>query len=94
MTRSLRSFELLEQGPADDDHDVAHGVVNALFVAIPMWVVIGAAIALALQDGRLSEPVVLAIAIALVVEAVLARSVFGNRLTGFWRRLVGAANRP
>jgi hypothetical protein len=61
-----------EHRQADDGFDVARGALHGLLFAIPLWSVLGI-VAVVVQDGSTSESTSLALMIAAVGAAIVAR---------------------
>lgn len=78
---------------ASEGGDLAHGLLVGLLIAIPLWMLIGIALHSAFRQGPISGFASLALMIAAVVEAVLARHAFKDLWRRLWRRWFPVFNR-
>lgn len=62
-----------DRSDAVDGFDTGPALVNALLIAIPLWVILGVVLALVFQHGTMEEAGSAALMIAAVCEAILLR---------------------
>jgi len=62
-----------ERGDAVDGSDIGRGLVNGLLIAIPLWVILGVVLTLALHHGPMGKTSSAVLMIAAVSEAILLR---------------------
>ena len=62
-----------EHGESNRAFATGDGLVNALLIAVPLWVILGAVLILVCQHGQVSEGTSAALMIAAICEVILVR---------------------
>jgi hypothetical protein len=75
-----------ERNEAENEFDIGRGLVNGLLISIPLWIILGIALALVFQRGPMDESIRTALMIAAVSEAILVFPYLRTLFAGIRRR--------